>query len=145
MTSDDMLKNVVIQYDSMHHNDNYRTNEHCEAVLYMCIEGNSAYTNEFAIMTVNESFFCFYTLTMLAKIPFQVKHIKHKRVVPYSSITKIKTSKFFIWQNVKIWANDNGRKYKLALTISYKALGLERQRDNVLWLVDFIKEKGLNQ
>ena len=145
MTSDDMLKNVVIQYDSMHHNDNYRTTEHCEAVLYVCIDGNSALTNEFAIMTVNESFFCFYALTMLASPPFQLKHIKHKRVVPYSSITKIKTSKFFIWQNVKIWANDNGRKYKLALTISYKTVGIERQRDNVLWLVDFIKEKGLKQ
>ena len=145
MTSDDMLLNVVAAYDRIC--PQYSSDEHCEAILYICIENNSATKtiNEFAVMTVNDDFFIFYVLNSGVMPNFQLNDIRYKKIIHYSSITKIKSLKFLVWENIKIWVNENGYKYILKLVISYRTIWIGRQRDNLLWLMDFIKQKGLKQ
>jgi len=146
-----MLKSVVKEFDevSVLINDevsaHYNSDENPRAVLYVCIEGNSAISNRFAIMTVNEDFFAFYVVTMLSKPPFQLKHISYKTILRYDSITKLKARKFLIWQNIKMFVNEDGDKYKLKLMISSKTVWIEEQKKNLLLLMDFIEEKGLKE
>ena len=144
MNSDTMLKNVVMEFDTILTQANnasipcHNFDESKYAILYVCIEGGSALANEFAIMTVNENFFSFYALTMFAKPPFQLKHIKYKKILHYENITKLKTRKFLLWQNINIRVNEDGDKYKLKLLISAKTRGIEGQKANLLQLMDFI-------
>ncbi|MDR2569191.1 MAG: hypothetical protein LBD23_02690 [Oscillospiraceae bacterium] len=145
MNSDCMLKSVVKKFDTITvqsddaASTHYNSDENCRAILYVCIEGSSAMSNEFAIMTVNKDFFSFYVLTMFARPPFQPKHIIYKKILLYNDITKLKARKFLLWRHIKMHVDENGNECKLKLMISAKTKGIEAQNENLILLMDFLK------
>ena len=138
------LKNIIETYDG----ENFDTsNKDYKGVLYVCLEGGvdgkgrGAWGNEFAIMTFNSEFFCFYLLpNTLLRTP---KHtdILFKMHLPYEDIIKLKISKFLIWRNLKIKLFDeNDKKVKIKVVFSTKTIGIKSQKENVEALLNFIKD-----
>ena len=153
------MKESVEAYDPL--NIDYR------AILYVCLEGGfenqsaiemakkvpfggalgmasagaaGALSNEFAIMTVNDDYLCFYILNKFS-MNF---YIEDKIVLPYETITKLKVKRFLInWSNFKVHFAIDGQNRKIKIVIAHRSFGLKNQRENIKVFLDHLNFKEL--
>ena len=135
--TDERMLELIAEFEAL--NEVEAPNSGYFSVTYVCIEGRSALENDFAIMTASKEHLEFY---VFPKLSFNVKRIDYAFNVPFSVVEKLKMRKFFLWTSLKIFfRDDNGKKHKIKILISSKAVGLKNQKENLEKLREFLTEK----
>lgn len=102
---------------------------------------DGSFSNDFSIMTVNNDYLCFYTLSNLSFKIDNIDNITNKIILPYDIIVDWKVGKTLMWNNIKIYYTINNKKHKLKIVISENVMGLKGQKENIKMLLDILKQR----
>ena len=104
------------------------------SVVYACLKYTKA--NEFGALAISDTHLYFYFLNV-----FRVKwEVVGLSILPLEGITKIKISKFLVWNNVEVsFRGDDGKERRLKYQVSSAVAGLKKQKLNVKVLLSYLR------
>jgi len=107
------------------------------AVVYAALTKSNY--NDFGALSANDTYLFFYKMVGGWRTKFKAAWCI---TLPLEWAIKLKISKFFIWSTLKIrYTDDFGKKRKFTFTVSDKAVGLPKQKENAEALLDYLRAR----